>query len=374
MILTHKIALNPTQEQVQYFRKAAGTARFVYNWALAECNEEHAAGRKTKLTDLKKRFNALYPVCWPWVAEVHRDCHSQPFYELENAFKRFFSGKAKCPRFKSKRNRASFYVAIDKRKASVLCDLAIRLPIIGWIRMREKLRFKGKLVGGFRIVEECSRWFICVSVDGDFSRERTADGEVGIDVGIRHLATFSTGECIANPKPLQKALKRLQRAQRKLSRRKKGSKNREKQRRKVARVHRRVRNIRRDVLHKLSTRVCRENQTVAVESLCISEMLKDGRFARNLIDVALRMLRSMLEYKVQRYGSAIIAVDRYFPSSKRCSSCNKVKAELKGSVYRCECGLLLDRDVNAAINILAAARGEVTPAEIDNGQSTKQEP
>lgn len=291
MILTHKIALDPTQKQLLYFRKAAGTSRFVYNWALDEWNGQYEAGQRPSAMKLKKMFNAIYPLFWPWVAEVHRDAHAGPFLDLDNAFKLFFAGTAKHPKFKRKHGKASFAVAPDKFKLS---GKHIRFPVIGWIRMREELRFEGRLVGGIRIVEDCGRWYVCISVEDDFTRRRTGDTIVGIDLGIRHLATLSTGEHISNPRPLQKQLKKLRRAQRKLSRRKKGSKNREKQKKKiVARIYRKTRDIRRDALHKLSTRICRENQTVAVEDLAVAEMLKDRRFARPLNDASFGTFRAM---------------------------------------------------------------------------------
>lgn len=351
MNLTHKIALDLTCKQRCYFARAAGTHRFVYNWGLAEWNRQYEVGQKPNGNKLKSQFNALYAKQFPWIGDVHRDCHSQPFADLQTAFNNFFAGRGDKPVFKKKyRNRPSFYVANDKLK---LNGKRVRLPVIGWVRAREALRFAGKVLSA-RVVEECGRWFICLAVDvADVTKERTGTGIVGVDLGVKTLATLSTGEQIENPRPLRKAQKHLRHAQRKLSRRVKGSRNRNKQKRVLAKIHRRIRNVRHDVLHKLTDRLCRENQTVVIEDLNVRGMVRNHCLAQAISDVSFGVFRTLLTYKAQRYGTQVIVADRFYPSSKTCASCGLVKKvlSLNERTFRCECGFEIDRDLNAALNL-----------------------
>ncbi len=365
MQLTHKIALDPTCKQWRNFARAAGTARFVWNWGLARWNELYAAGSKPNGSTLKKEFNALYHDLFPWVVEVHRDCHSQPFADLQAAFGNFFAGRADRPSFKRKgRSRASFYVANDKFSLS---GKTVRLPKIGKVRLHEMLRFTGK-INSARVVEDCGRWFLCVSVDvGELHKERTGDGVVGVDLGVKTLATLSTGEQVENPKPLRKVQERLRRATRKLNRRVKGSRNRNKQRRVVAKIHHRVKNIRQDVLHKLTLRLAKNHGVVVIEDLNVQGMVKNHRLAQFISDASFGMFRAMLTYKSVLYGTHIVLADRFYPSSKTCSGCGFVKDKLSlgERIFACECGLRIDRDLNAALNLrsLGGASAEVTPVD-----------
>jgi len=363
--LTHKIALDTTYKQRMYFARAAGTSRFVFNWGLAEWNRQYGACEKPSGYALKVQFNALYPELFPWVGEVHRDCHSQPFSDLQTAFGNFFAGRGRKPVFKKKgKNRPSFYVANDKLK---LAGKRIRLPVIGWIKMRESLRFAGKVLSA-RVVEECGQWFICLAVDvGELVKPRTCNTVVGVDLGVKTLATLSTGERVQNPKPLRKAQERLRRASRKLSRRVKGSNNRKKQIRVVARIHRRIRNIRHDVLHKLTSMLAKNHGVVVIEDLNVSGMVKNHCLAQSISDASFGMFRTLLEYKAKLYRTRIVVADRFFPSSKTCSACGQVKDKLSlgERTYQCVCGLSLDRDLNAALNLerLGTACAEVTATD-----------
>ena len=225
MQLTHKIALFPTPEQADYFVRACGTARRVWNWALAEWKRQYAAGQKPSAMALKKQFNAIKYTDpqWldengqPWLKTIHRDAHARPFVHLDRAWNQFFndlkSGKpAHEPRFKKKgRCRDSFYVANDKFKLS---DKMIRLPKIGHVAMAEALRFEGKILGA-TVSRTADRWFVAIQVevsDAQFYRSRKAHGTVGVDLGIKAAATLSSGETIDAPKPLKAALRRLKRS------------------------------------------------------------------------------------------------------------------------------------------------------------------
>ena len=322
MQLTHKIVLKPTKEQVTYFQKAAGTSRFVWNWALAKWKEQYAAGQKPHAMALKKLFNGIKYQEFPWLKEIHRDSHAQPFTYLAKAWKRFFSEiKAKKPAheptFKKKnRSRDAFYVANDK---FYLEEKAIRLPKIGLVKMTEKLRFEGKILGA-TISRTANRWFVAIQVevvDWQIKKRRRDHGTTGVDFGIKAAATLSTGESIVSPAPLKSALRRLKMRNRSMSRKMEAAKkqklntsnNQKKSILKLSKLHARVANLRADFTHKLSTRLCRENQTVVIEDLHVAGMLKNERISRALSDIGFGSIRRQLEYKAFRYDTKLIIAD-----------------------------------------------------------------
>lgn len=321
---------------------------------------------------------------------------------------------------KKGRCRDSFYVANDKFR---MTDKTIRLPKVGDVAMAEALRFEGKILGA-TVSRTADRWFVAVQVevkDSDFYRQCTGDGVVGVDVGVKAAATLSTGEVIEAPKPLKRALRRLKIRSRRLSRKltaakikaglkpnqsiPKGTKlpasnNRQKSAATLARLHKRIANIRADFTHKLTTRLCRENQAVVIEDLHVKGMLANDRLARAISDVGFGMFRSQIEYKTVRYGTQLIVADRWYPSSRLCSVCGwKHEAlTLKDREWTCpQCGTRHDRDHNAALNLerLATATalpvaspsgnggamsgmvpdvvGKVTPVRYDSGKGSGQE-
>ena len=369
MILAHKIRLVPTPKQEAYFRRACGTARFTYNWALAEWKQQYAAGAKPNGVALKKQFNAIRREQYPWTYEVHRDCTARAFDHLQEAFRNFFrrvkaGGKPGYPRFKKKgRSRDSFYIANDCFSVAVKYA---KLPFVGAVKTREPLRWTGKITGG-TVRREADSWFLVVQVDvGEFRRPRTADGIVGVDLGIATTVTLSTGEKIDGPKALRAAMQRLQRLSRQHARKWKGSKNREKASAKLARLHRRIANIRMDWLHKVTTRLCRENQAIGIEDLNVQRMIRERGFGRSISDEAFGEFRRQLTYKAPIYDDEVHVADRFYASSKTCSDCGEVVAMLPLSVreWACAaCGSVHDRDENAAINLVPRATGEVTPVE-----------
>jgi len=425
---THKIALCPTPEQVDYFKRACGTARRVWNWALNEWNKQYAAGGKPNAMALKKQFNAIKYTDpqWldengrPWLRDIHRDAHAQPFAHLAKAWERFFTdlkaGKeAHAPRFKKKgRCRDSFYVANDK---FTLEGRTIRLPRIGEVAMTEELRFKGKILGA-TVSRTADRWFVAIQVevpDAQCYRRRTSHEVNGIDLGVTAAATISSGEVVEAPKPLNAALRRLKIRGRRLSRKLQAAKemagfgrhaclpkgtrlpvsnNRQKSAATLARLYARLANLRADVTHKLTTRLCRENQAFVIEDGNVKGMLANERLARAIADVGFGMLRSQLEYKAKRYGTHLIIADRWYPSSRLCSICGwKNEAlTLSDREWVCaQCGAHHDRDLNAARNLkrlatetalpvasptsnggaaagtVPAAAGKVTPVRDDGG-------
>jgi putative transposase len=355
VILAHKTQIDPTVEQRIAFARNCGTARLVYNWALNEWNEQFKAGLRPSAGALRAQFNKIKYDLFPWLKGIARDAHSQPFADLEVAFKRYFKKLARRPKFKSKgKARDSFYVANDVFR---LDGGRVRLPRIGWVRLRESLRFAGKIMSA-RVSRTADKWFISISVDvGDLRYDRKADGQVGVDLGLKSFAVLSTGESFDSPRPLRFYLKKLARLQRSFSRKKRGSNNREKLKVKIARLYARISNIRKDFIHKLTTDLSRKNQTVVVEDLLVSGMIKNRKLSRAISDSGWGEFRWQLEYKLKLYGGRLVVINRFFPSSKLCSGCGSKKDSLALSTrtYVCEaCGMSLDRDHNAAINILAA--------------------
>jgi len=349
--LAHKICLDPTYKQEQYFRQGCGIARFTWNWALKEWKSQYDAGLKQGAFDLKKQFNVIKRSEYPWMYHVTKYANQQPFIQLQTAFKRFFQGISRYPRFKKRGHHDSFYIGSDHIE---LDGNRIRLPKLGWVRMRESLRFSGK-VNSATISRVANRWFVSLSVELD-QAPKSCDSQacVGVDLGIKTLATLSNGESFEAPKPLNKFLKKLKRMQRSFSRRKKDSNNRQKLRQKMAKVHARIANVRRDSLHKLTSYLTDHFGGIVIEDLKVSNMLKNHKLSCAIADMGWYTFRQQLEYKSQYKGNYLLIADRWFPSSKTCSNCGQKKDGLKLSerVYRCEaCGQSLDRDLNAAINL-----------------------
>ena len=360
MIKAHKIRLNPTPEQVTYFAKAAGTARFVWNWALAEWNRQYEAGEKPTALKLKKQFNEIRREQFPWTWEVTKNASDQPILDLGKAFTAFFEGRARRPRFKSKkRSKASFYLANDQFE---LGDHRIWVPKLGWVNMAENLRFTGKVTGA-RITKTADWWFVSIQVEIPDAVAVNRPAAVGIDVGLNRLATLSTGEGVENQAFLKTALGKLRQANKRLHRRKPGSKNREKARRQVARLHYHITCMRDDVLHKLTTRLANCYGIIGIEDLNLKGLLKNRRLSRAFSDAALGKLLSLLDAKVEQRGGQVIKVGRFFPSSKTCHGCGWKweTMTLKDRVFVCQnpsCPyyqLPQDRDHNASQNILREA-------------------
>ncbi|MCL5972325.1 MAG: transposase [Firmicutes bacterium] len=386
-ILAHKIRLDPTSDQIQYFKQASGTARLVWNWALDEWNRQYAAGQKPQGPALKKQFNAVKYQQFPWLHAIHRDAHAQPFADLAGAWHRFFTGHNDRPVFKKKgKTPDSFYIANDKLQ---LRPDAVRIPQIGWVSLTEPLRFSGKIMGS-RVTRRAEQWFIAIQVEGSgsvYHRPRTGNGHEGADVGVKTFVTLSTAENIGGPKALRKALRRIKMRQRAITRKLKAAKgplgltpkapipkgtvlpvshNRTKATLRVGKSHLRIANIRKDFLHKTSARLCRENQALGVETLSVAGMMKNHHLAQAIADQGFGQFFTLLQYKAARYGTQILAADRWFPSSKLCSTpdCGYLNQDLTltDREWTCpSCGITHDRDENAAINLKRLATETALP-------------
>ncbi|MGW3770954.1 RNA-guided endonuclease InsQ/TnpB family protein [Actinomadura verrucosospora] len=354
-----KYRFYPTGEQAAELSRTFGCVRMVYNKALEERTRAwYGEGRRISypqssalLTQWKKTEELAF------LAEVSCVPLQQALRHLQTAFANFFAKRAAYPRFKArKRSRAS---AEYTRSAFTWRDGRLTLakmsaPLdIRWSRpLPEGVEPSTVTVSR----DSAGRWFVSLLCQDCVASAPATDAAVGVDAGITSLVTLSTGEKIANPRHERRDRARLAKAQRELARKAPGSANRDKAHRKLARLHARISDRRRDFLHKLSTRLVRENQTVVIEDLAVHNLLKNRTLARAISDTAWAELRAMLEYKCAWYGRELVVVDRWFPSSKLCGTCGTIRAKLPLDVreWTCGCGSVHDRDVNAARNILAA--------------------
>lgn len=357
MLLVHKIELSPNNKQATYFAKAAGIARFSYNWALAKWKALYEAGEKPNEALLRRILNAIKQEEFPWMQDVTKVAPQQAIKNLGNAFRRFFNKQGDYLKFKKKGFHDSFRA--DNGPAKKGADAAkikgkkIQLPRIGWIRMKESLRFSGQIIS-ITISRQASRWYAAISIECQtLPHARKNHGSVGMDLGIKALATLSDGTVYEGAKPHTSLLKRLQRNSRQLSRKKKGSANFGKAKQKLATLHARISNIRKDALHKLTTEVVLQNSQIAIEDLNVKGMTANRKLSRHIMDQSFYELRRQLTYKSAWYGAQLLVVDRFYPSSKLCHSCGLKNEALTLSErsWTCVCGLSHDRDVNASMNL-----------------------
>lgn len=382
MLRAHKIKLTPTKEQAIYFARSCGVARHAYNWALAAWKEQYEAGGKPSEMSLRKQYNALKPVEFQWALEVTKCAPQQAIKNLGTAFQNFFrrvkqGGKPGYPKFKRKGLHDAFRADNGPQKAgehAVPVDgKSVKLPKCGVVRMRESLRFAGQVISA-TVSKQADGWYVTLLVDTTDCLSGPLDrGIVGVDLGIKELATLSTGEVVPSLKPHRAAHQRLVRLSRTLSRKQKGSSNRAKAKAKLARLHQRIANVRVDALHKLTTRLATEFDTIGIEDLNVRGMLANRHLARSIADAGFAEFRRQLEYKAVMTGAHVVVIDRFFPSSKTCSQCGTIHPmKLSDRVMVCDCGNVLDRDLNAALNIRNKAASSAVSAcgEEGSGYST----
>jgi len=391
----YRYELDPNNIQRSSLAQHAGVSRFAYNWGLEQRIEQYknnqGDGRFTNAMKQHKLLNSLKKSQFSWMYETSKCAPQEALRDLHKAFQNFYRGlksgkKIGYPRFKRRGNRDSFRLYGTIR----FHERAIQLPRIGKVRIKEKRKsyYNGRILSA-TVRRRANRWFVSVTVEEEIPDSQPIRGApVGVDLGVKTLATLSDGTTFANPRAMGRRLRKLKQLHRSLSRKKKGSKNREKAKLRLAKMYLKVFNIRQDTLHKLTTYLAKSHSKVVIEDLCVSGMLKNRRLARVIADVGFYEFRRQLEYKCQWYGSELVVVSRTFPSSKLCSQCGHRKKELSLSEreYECEqCGLEIDRDLNAALNLVAVSLPETENAcgeevrhskssEICNAASMKQEP
>lgn len=345
-----KTRLKLNDRQATLMAKHAGYARWVYNWALRLWSEAYKEGLKPSANKLKKLFTNHVKPQYQWMNELSSRVYQYAFINLGEAFSRFFQKLGNYPRFKRKGRNDSFSIDNTGRPIQ-LGGIRHKLPFIGWVGTYETLpNCSTKKV---TISREADSWYLSFHVSFEPVVTAKKVDVVGVDLGVNTLATFSTGEVFPSLKPYAKAKQQLARVQRQLQRKQKNSKNREKARIKVARLHQRVANIRRDATHKLTTYLAKNHGKVAIENLNVSGMLANHRLASAIADQGFYEFRRQLEYKSAWYGSQLVVVDRFYPSSQICSNCDyQQKMPLEVRVYDCpSCGISIDRDLNASKNL-----------------------
>jgi putative transposase len=374
-----KYRFYPTPGQAGELARTFGCVRLVYNKALEERTRAYA--RKDRQISYAESSAML--TAWKQTPELAflREVSSVPLQQtlrhLQAAFTNFFAKRARYPAFKSrKKSRTS---AEYTRSAFSFREGRLRLakmdePLdIVWSRPLPT----GAEPSTVTVSKDAAgRWYVAILCEQAIKPLDPVERSVGVDAGLTTLLTLSTGEKILNPRYERSDRRKLAKAQRALSRKQKGSANRQKARQRVARIHARIADRRHDHLHKITTRLVRENQTVVIEDLMVRNMVANHRLARAISDASWRLLRSMLAYKTSWYGRELIVIDRWFPSTKLCSVCGSLQRSLPLDVrsWRCPCGAHHDRDVNAAINILAAGLADSNACGVDVGPQGKPFP
>ena len=384
MLEAVKVALDPTPTQERLLLSHAGAARFAYNAGLAHVRAAIEAKEKPEwsLYGLRRWWNANKDTLavnadgTPWWRENSKESYSSGLESLANALSNWSKsrkGERKgrwvgFPKFKAKDRETPRFAYTTGSFGLIEGDLkALRLPRIGRVHCMENVtgRVNGAKVLRMTVSRRAGRWYAALTVERAAPTVKRAPkgGAVGIDLGVKTLATLSDGTVIDNPHTLRTSERRLKRAQKALSRKTRGSKRRCKARAEVARIHASIASRRRDLLDKLTTWLAGAYSDISIEGLNVAGMVRNHRLAKAIEDEAFARLRHQLEYKTARTGARLHVVDRWYPSSKMCSRCGRVKAKLSLAerTYRCEnCGLTMDRDLNAAINIKVAGSAPET--------------
>lgn len=362
MILrAYKVQLDVNNKQQTLLLQHIGCARWAYNWALTKKKESFDKKEKIpNAIELHRELNKLKQSEVPWMYNSSKTSPQNALRDCDKAFQNFFTrckkkvkGKKGFPKFKSKKNEKQSF-RLDGA-ISVESD-CVKLPRIGKLKLAEKdyIPTDCKILSA-TVSKRAGKWFVSVQVETPDREHSDAKNEVvGIDLGIKTLATCSDGTTYENPKALKKNLKRLKRKQKQLSRKKKGSKNYGKTKQRLAKLHYHISNIRKDCLYKITSKIIDENQVIVLEDLKVSNMMKNHCLAQAISDVGLHEFRCQIEYKAKWSGRKVIFADTFFPSSKTCSCCGWKNSDLKltDRVFECKmCDMKLDRDSNASLNL-----------------------
>ncbi|MEM1169777.1 MAG: RNA-guided endonuclease TnpB family protein [Cyanobacteria bacterium P01_H01_bin.35] len=342
-----KLKLNNKQKTLM--AQHAGYSRWCYNWGLSLWNAAYKAGEKPKIRIIREVFTNHTKPLYPWMKNLSSKVYQYAFRNLGEAFKRFFKGLGKYPKFKKKVRSDSFTID-NSGKPIELNGWNHKLPFIGIVKTYEPIEATTKKI---TINRQAGDWYLSCSYEFHPHTTPKKTDVIGVDLGVKTLATLSDGKVFESVKSHGRFESKLSRMQY-LNRNKEiGSANWKKAQQKIARLHRKVANIRHDALHKLTTYLAKNHGRVVIEDLNVRGMLANHKLAKSIADQGFYEFRRQLEYKCQWYGSELVVVDRFFPSSKTCSNCGHIQdMPLHLRTYDCpECGLSIDRDLNASINL-----------------------
>ena len=378
MLLGFKTELKVNKQQKLLLAQHAGVARHAWNQGLALCQQviiHHKLNPQDKIKfptaiDLHKWLVASVKSQCQWYYEVSKCAPQYALRYLSEAFKSFFKKNTGFPKFKKKGKHDSFTldgaIHIEQKK--------VKVPVIGWLKTYEVLPF-GYQPKSVTISKQADKWFVSWKIEVETSQNPKKQECVGVDLGINHLAMLSTGEVFDGLKSYKKYESKLARMQYLNRHKKVGSNNYIKSQIKIARLHQKIANMRKDTLHKITTYISKNHAVIGIEDLNVSGMLANGKLSKAIADMGFYEFRRQLEYKTQLYGSKLVVVDRFYPSSKTCSSCGEKKSSLSLSqrVFKCEkCGFECDRDVNAAINLKQeAVRLTVLACGLDSADTSR---
>jgi putative transposase len=364
----YQTELDLNNQQTTACKQHAGAARWAYNWGLRRKQEAYqATGVSPSAIELHRELNTLKHTAVSWMYAVSKCAPQEALRNLDRAFEGFFrrvklkqagkyGGRLGYPRFKSKkRGLGSFRLTGH----ITVFPNAIQLPRLGRLRLKDRdyLPTSGVKILSATVSEHAGHWYVSVQVEQEQEVSTPTDRTgsiVGVDLGVKNLATLSDGTVIPNPKPLKRRQRKINRLQRAVSRQQKGSNNRQKAARKLGTEHRKVANQRAETLHQLTSRLAKTKAVVVIEDRNVSGMLKNHRVAQAIADVGFAEFRRQLEYKAAWYGCRVVVASRWEPTSKTCSRCGwrDEHLTLADRTFRCQvCGLVLDRDLNAAINL-----------------------
>ncbi|MCV3213402.1 transposase [Plectonema radiosum NIES-515] len=354
-----KTKLNPNNKQRSLLAQHAGCARWAYNWGLQECFQGIEARNKAKekgeplpkfpsAIDLHKKLNAEVKPEQKWFYNSSKCAPQQALRDLENAWKRYLKIKGSgTPKRKKKFIDDHFYLD----GAIAIRNGFIQLPRIGLIRLHETV--PNQKIKSANVSRKAGEWYVAFKVEVEQVITDKKFGRVGVDLGIKTLATLSDGTVYPALKPYHTNKRKLKVLQRKMSRQTLGGKNREKTKQKIAKLHARVADIRNNATHKLTSHLAKNHSEIVIENLNVAGLLKNHKLASAIADSGFYEFRRQLEYKAEWYGSKVIVIDRFYPSSQLCSNCGHRQAmPLHLRTYDCpNCGICIDRDLNASINI-----------------------
>lgn len=368
MFKSIKIRLYPNQTQETKLNSLLGSYRFVYNQCLAYKKQRYESDKlNANLSDLGHYFHQDLRNEYEWLKDHNTKVLKQSIINLEQAYTNFFKQGKGFPKFKSKHDEQKTRFPIDAISRNTFDEKFSKLNLTKTIkglkfecseRDRNYLYANKEKIKSVTITKKkCGHFYASILIDGNLLKTlpQPINNAIGIDFGIKSLLTLSDGDSIDNPKWIRTNEKQLKKLQRQLSKKQKGSNNRNKAKLKLARKHEKIKNRKQDYLHNITTKIINENQVIVLEDLNVSGMMKNHKLAKAIQELGLYEMRRQLTYKAEWYGRELIFVDRFFPSSKKCSGCSSIKKSLKLSerTYKCEsCGIKIDRDVNAAVNIL----------------------